>query len=180
MAGSDGANSLESVALRRSALRAAVRPTPTSREFPINSLIKVDRLAALAKKEGEDVEHDKKGGGSVGNGCLVLDSNGLLCFLNQNFRPNFRPSSRFRPASMIVIIAVSHRVSGINTENERMTMNEGERVEKRGRPDDGFVLASRKNPLTRSEFRLKMDAREAGVSSPTAARSLFVYLFTHV
>lgn len=112
MAGSDGANSLESVALRRSALRAAVRPTPTSREFPINSLIKVDRLAALAKKEGEDVEHDKKGGGSVGNGCLVLDSNGLLCFLNQNFRPNFRPSSRFRPASMIVIIAVSHRVSG--------------------------------------------------------------------
>lgn len=61
-----------------------------------------------------------------------------------------------------------------------MTMNEGERVEKRGQPDDGFVLASRKNPLTRSEFRLKMDAREAGVSSPTAARSLFVYLFTHV
>lgn len=49
------------------------------------------------------------------------------------------------------------------------------RVEKGGRPDD--VLAWRKNPLTRSEFRLKMDAR--GWRIVANDRTFFVRLFIY-
>lgn len=109
------------------------------------------------------MEHDKKGGGSVGNGCLELDS---VSIFYQTFRPNFlsffhpffslpfyRSSSRFHSASTIVITLFRLTSSKfLETSND----NDGGEGGKGGggRGKRMGVLASRKNPLIRrSEFR---------------------------
>lgn len=108
------------------------------------------------------MEHDKKGGGSVGNGCLELDS---VSIFYQTFRPNFL--SFFHPffLSSLPSIVFSFPL-GEHDRNyafrltsskflETSNDNDGDEGGKGGERGKrmGF-LASRKNPLIRrSGFR---------------------------
>lgn len=138
-------------------------PRPTSREFPINSLIKVDRLAAFARKRARMWNMIKRAGDrsetDVSSSTLFLFSTKLsaqtfslssILFFSLSFH---RSSSRFHSASTIVITLFRLTSSKfLETSND----NDGGEGGKGGggRGKRMGVLASRKNPLIRrSGFR---------------------------
>lgn len=139
----------------------------------------MDRLAALARKRARMWNMIKRAGDRLEMDVSCSTPTDSSVSWTKTFGQTFahpRPSSRFRPASMIVIIDVSPRVNTENTETNEWQWMKG-RVEKGGRPDD--VLAWRKNPLTRSEFRLKMDARGWRiVANDRHVLCSFIYLLT--